>query len=540
MKVITLSNFSSGFLARFISGKIDCEIVDSEYNQYMQLISIPTSSLYKQGHDVALLILDYSTLLQSMSLDEVQGLLLDLVESYAANSQGVGTLLVSNAFIPRGITSTNSDGIYYQSKIAQRTINDHIKHIVSKNSNVHIFDLLSIYEEYGYYSLTDNSIQIFSDNPFSKHGLELISDEISDCIGSLLLSRKKCLVLDFDNTLWGGIAGEDALGVNVGSDRLGEQFLQFQLEIKKLKDKGVLLAACSKNNLEDAKLIFDKHPNMVLEWDDFIVHKVNWERKDINVLEIANELNIGDDSLVFIDDSPSERQLVKEGTKAIVPEFPKDMDLLRFISLIDRKYFSSSLLTSEDKVKHRQYLENIQRTEEKKKFRDLDSFINGLDMKLHIKINDEDDLERAFQLAQKTNQFNFTTKRYSKNDLLNFIKSKTADVVTCRVEDKFGDYGVTALMVVFREGNSYHIDNFLMSCRVLGKKVENVLFNWFVTNIYNGEELTLTYRPTLKNQQLEKKYLELGFDIASESELETTYSFKGIEDLNLSIEVNFE
>jgi len=540
MKVVTLSNFSSGFLTRFISGKIDCEIVDSEYNQYMQLISIPTSSLYKEGHDIALLILDYSTLLQSMTLDEVQDLLLELVESYAENSHGVGTLLVNNVFIPRGVTSINSDGIYYQSKIVQRKINNHIEQVVSKKNNVYVFDLLSIYEEYGYYSITDNSIKIFSDNPFSKYGLEVISSEISYCINALLSNRKKCLVLDFDNTLWGGIAGEDALGVNVGLDRLGEQFLKFQIEIKKLKEKGVLLAACSKNNLEDAKLVFDKHPNMILKWDDFIVHKVNWERKDINVLEIANELNIGDDSLVFIDDSPTERLLVKEGTKAIVPDFPKDMDLLRFISLIDRKFFSSSSLTSEDKVKHRQYLENIQRTKEKKRFRDLDSFINGLDMKLHVKVNNADDLERAFQLVQKTNQFNFTTKRYSKNELLHLINSKNADVITCRVEDKFGDYGITALMVILKENNSYHIDNFLMSCRVLGKKVENVLLNWYLTNIYDGDELTSKYKPTLKNKQLENKYLELGFCVVSESELETNYSLNEIEVLNLSTEVNFE
>lgn len=540
MKVVTLSNFSSGFLTRFISNKIDFEIVDAEYNQYMQLISIPTSSLYKEGHDVALLILDYSTLLRSMTLKEVQDLLLDLVESYTQNSHGLGTLLISNTFIPRGITNTNSGGIYYQNKITQREINDYIERVVSEKNNVYVFDLLSIYEEYGYYSLTDNNIKIFSDNPFSKYGLEVVSDEIADYINALLSSRKKCLVLDFDNTLWGGIAGEDALNVNVGSDRFGEQFFKFQLEIKKLKEKGVLLASCSKNNFEDAKMIFDKHPNMILKWDDFISHKVNWERKDINILEISNELNIGDDSLVFIDDSPTERLLVKEGTKATVPDFPKDMDLLKLISEVDRKFFSSNSVTPEDTFKHRQYLENIQRSEEKKKFKGLDSFINALDMKLYIKINNESDLERAFQLTQKTNQFNFTTKRYSKIDLIKLIECESSDVITCRVEDRFGDYGVTALIVILKNEKSYHIDTFLMSCRILGKKVENVLLNWYLKNRYDGDELTALYKPTLKNKQLEKKYLELGFDVVSESELETTYFLKRIEDINLSIEVYVE
>ena len=143
-------------------------------------------------------------------------------------------------------------------------------------------------------------------------------------------------------------------------------------------------------------------------------------------------------------------------------------------------------------------------------------------------------------MVQKTNQFNFTTKRYSKIDLINLIECESSDFITCRVEDRFGGYGVTALIVILKNEKSYHIDSFLMSCRILGKKVENVLLNWYLSNRYDGDELTALYKPTLKNKQLDIKYLELGFDVISESELETTYLFKEIEEINLSVEVNVE
>ena len=539
MKIVTLSNFSSGFLSRFINKRSELEIVDAEYDQYVQLMCLKDSQLYQSHHDAALLLLDFNKLIVSMNVEEIKVFLTELSECYSRYSNDK-MLIIGNAYVKRNVTTTKNAVISASSKKIQENINRFLELLALKTKVVCIFDILSIYEEHGYYNLTDHQISLISDNPFSKMGLEIISTEISDYLGAILSSRKKCLVLDFDNTLWGGIAGEDGLSVNIGGDRLGQTYMEFQREIKKLKDKGVLLASCSKNNMEDARNIFDNSPNMILKWDDFIVHKVNWERKDINILEIASELNIGDDSLVFIDDSASERLLVMDGTKANVAEFPKDLDLVRMISEIDRRFFSTLVFTQEDTVKHRQYLENIQRTSTSKKYTSINDFINSLEIKLFIKLNDLNDLDRAFQLVHKTNQFNFTTKRYSKNELEEMMNSNTVDVLTCRVEDRFGDYGMTVLLIVLKEGATWKIDNFLMSCRVLGKQVENAVLNWYLSHRFEGDFLEAQYIQSGKNNQLENKYVELGFvEIGRSSEL-VDYQLKIIKEFDLLIEVNYE
>ncbi|ANU37736.1 HAD-IIIC family phosphatase [Vibrio scophthalmi] len=538
MKVITLSNFSIEFLSRFIAKNTQAVVIDSEYNQYLQEICLPDSQLYQQSHDVALLFLDYQKLLQGIPLEEALQLLSDLAESYAQYSQG-GILLIANAYMKRGVTTVGSSGICDRHLQEQIAINAHLQQLAESHSCVCIFDLLAIYQDYGYFNLTDHQIYLLSDNLFSKLGLNVIANELSDYLHGLFSPRKKCLVLDFDNTLWAGIAGEDGLNVKVGDDRQGEVYREFQQQIKQLKDKGVLLASCSKNNLDDAKLIFDRHPNMVLSWDDFIIHKVNWQRKDVNILEIANELNISDDSLVFIDDSDSERLLVAEGTHAVVPEYPKDLDLLKFISAIDRAYFSTHRITDEDTCKHQQYIQNIQRRELSQKFTNIDSFINSLNVKLNVKFNHFDDLDRAYQLVQKTNQFNFTNKRYSRNELTDLFQDDNVDVLTCRIEDRFGDYGVTALLIVCKDNERYSIDNFIMSCRVLGKKIENVLMHWYLTHKYRGTTCSAYYQPTAKNKQLEHKYPELGFSLVEQTSDGSYYQLSAIAQHALSIEVQY-
>ena len=539
MKIVSLSNFSSGFLTRFINKLLPGEIIDSEYDQYVQMISFKDSQLYQNEHDAALLLLDYGKLLISMNEEEVKALLTELAECYSENSNGK-ILIINNVFLKRDVTFTKDTVIASKNKIIQKDLNLFLAQLSTKNKCVCIFDILSVYEEHGYYNLTDHNVSLFSDNPFSKLGLETISAEITDYINAIFSSRKKCLVLDFDNTLWGGIAGEEGLNVKIGGDRMGSMYMQFQKEIKKLKEKGVLLASCSKNNLEDAKKIFDYSSNMILKWEDFIIHKVNWERKDVNILEIANELNIGDDSIVFIDDSASERLLVSEGTNVYVPEFPSDLDLVKMISEIDRKCFSSFIVTHEDSVKHSQYLDNIKRASSSKKFSNINDFINSLEIKLFIKLNDMSDLDRAFQLSQKTNQFNFTTNRYSKNEIEGMMLDPLVDVLTCRVEDRFGDYGTTVLLVIFKDDIAWKIDSFLMSCRVLGKQVENAVLNWYLTNCFNGKILEAFYKPTEKNKQLENKYEELGFIETNRSELCVNYKLDSIRKFDLSIEVKYE
>jgi FkbH-like protein len=346
-------------------------------------------------------------------------------------------------------------------------------------------------------------------------GNEIIVEKLLTTIDAINNKTKKCLVLDLDNTLWGGIIGEDGINnIDLGPDGLGESFLEFQKKIKSMKKKGVLLAICSKNNLNDAKKVFTNHNFSYLKWDDFIIKKINWESKNNNIQEIAKSLNIGENSLVFIDDNPTERELVMQYTDAIVPKFPNSpTDLPEFIDEVDLKYFSKYSVTKEDLKKSKQYIDNIRRNKAQKKSFDFDSFIKELNLEMEVSYNNLNDKIRLSQLTQKTNQFNFTTKRYSELDIENFIKKKDSHVFVGSVKDKFGDYGKVIACIIIEKPNEYVIDTFLMSCRVISKQIENYFFNFILSKLSSNIPLYGKHIPTKKNILVNNKYLELGFKL---------------------------
>jgi FkbH-like protein len=281
-----------------------------------------------------------------------------------------------------------------------------------------------------------------------------------------------------------------------------------------MKKKGVLLAICSKNNLNDAKKVFTNHNFSYLKWDDFIIKKINWESKNNNIQEIAKSLNIGENSLVFIDDNPTERELVMQYTDAIVPKFPNSpTDLPEFIDEVDLKYFSKYSVTKEDLKKSKQYIDNIRRNKAQKKSFDFDSFIKELNLEMEVSYNNLNDKIRLSQLTQKTNQFNFTTKRYSELDIENFIKKKDSHVFVGSVKDKFGNYGKVIACIIIEKPNEYVIDTFLMSCRVISKQIENYFFNFILSKLSSNIPLYGKHIPTKKNILVNNKYLELGFKL---------------------------
>lgn len=329
--------------------------------------------------------------------------------------------------------------------------------------------------------------------------------------------RKKCLVLDCDNTLWGGVVGEDGVdGIQLGDNYPGKAFSDFQKVILELNEIGVILALCSKNNEQDVLEVFSKNTNMILKAENISSLRINWNNKADNILEISKELNIGLNSIVFLDDNPSEREIVKQLLPEVtVPNFPdKEYDLLNFIKELSIEVFSVFKLTNEDKNKSKQYLQNIRRKESINQFSDLKNYIKSLNINIDLQYLDEFNIERIAQMTQKTNQFNLTTNRYLISDLNEMIINKSI-IICASIKDKFGDSGITGLLIFkYLNSNELEIDNFLLSCRILGKEIESTFLN-FSLNLLRGKGFKNIYAkfiPTKKNQQVENFYEKNNFE----------------------------
>ncbi|MBY2901434.1 MULTISPECIES: HAD-IIIC family phosphatase [Bacteroides] len=338
----------------------------------------------------------------------------------------------------------------------------------------------------------------------------------------LALSRKKCLVLDLDNTLWSGVLGEDGIGgIGIGGDYPGKAFLYFQEALIELSKQGVILTVCSKNNEADVLEAWKKNPFIKLNQKYLSAYRINWQNKADNIKELAQELNIGLDSFVFVDDNPTERELVKQLLPMVeVPDFPKHPYLLPvfFFNLVER-YFRVYAITEEDKKKTEQYKANVSRTQEKKKFTDLGAYLASLEIEVTVTGANEFNIPRIAQMTQKTNQFNLTTKRYTDVEIRSLIE-KGWSVFCISVKDKFGDNGITGAIILEPLADGMRIDSLLLSCRILGKGIE-LAFVRFVLNrlhSYGVGKIYADYYPTLKNTQVADFYDRVGFDLSDQKE----------------------
>jgi FkbH-like protein len=326
----------------------------------------------------------------------------------------------------------------------------------------------------------------------------------------------KCLVMDLDNTLWGGVVGDDGLeGLVLGQgSALGEAFAAFQDYARELSRRGVILAVCSKNDEANALEPFDRHPEMVLKRQDIASFLANWDDKPANLRAIAEELNIGLDALVLVDDNPFERALVRrELPMVMVPEIGDDPATFAQ-TLADAGYFEAVAITAEDRARGLQYQENRQRERLKASATDLDSYLRGLEMELIWRPFDKVGLQRTVQLINKTNQFNLTTRRYSEEDVLAVIDDPRAFGLQLRLTDRFGDNGIVAIVIGRMEhAEQLVIDTWLMSCRVLGRQVEPTTLNLVAAAArrLGARRLLGDYIPTAKNGMVKDHYPKLGF-----------------------------
>ena len=358
--------------------------------------------------------------------------------------------------------------------------------------------------------------------------------------------RKKCIVLDLDDTLWGGVLGEEGLeGIKLGNDYPGNVYMEFQKMIFSAGKTGILLSIVSKNNEKEVWDAFEKHPDMILKKDDFVTWRINWKDKADNIRDIARELNIGLDSLVFIDDNPHERNwIIKALPEVIVPEFPEsEYMIIPFFQDIYKKWFQVYDLTREDQEKLNLYKQNSKRQLSKKSYARIEDYIESLDTRISISEADNFSIPRIAQLTQKTNQFNLTTRRYSESDISEFLSSGHK-VYYASVADKFGDNGITAVCIIkFITDEKAEIDTYLLSCRILGRFIESALLRKILNCLYdNGlREIFASYIPTPKNVQTATFYDKLGFEITEDEpvkkyrlklrgyfDIERYYSFKDI------------
>jgi len=390
-----------------------------------------------------------------------------------------------------------------------------LRELSAKASNLKIIDTLDFLHHYSKDQWIDWKYFFVSQSSINPRLASDFRTWYSRKIDEIISRRKKCIILDLDNTLWGGVLGEDGIdGIKIGGDYPGNTFLYFQESLIELSKKGIILAICSKNNLQDVLDAWKKNPYIILNQKYISAYRINWNDKATNIDELSQELNIGLDSCVFVDDNPTERALVKQMLPMVeVPEFPEHpYDIPSFFESLVEKYFSIYRITAEDAAKTDQYRANVKRANEQKKFSDYNEYLKSLEIKIQIQKANEFNIPRIAQMTQKTNQFNLTTHRYTESDVTSQVSEGW--VIRCiDVADKFGDNGITGAIMIPVNGQSATIDTFLLSCRILGKGIEVAFLSEVLNELKNMGVKTVyaSYIPTLKNGQVKEFYDQMGF-----------------------------
>ncbi|WP_339072326.1 HAD-IIIC family phosphatase [Fusobacterium animalis] len=398
-------------------------------------------------------------------------------------------------------------------------LNLFISEATKKYNNLYINDINYLSSLIGLEKWYDNELWFNYKYAVSFEGITYIAHSVASIIKSIYGKNKKAIALDLDNTLWGGVIGDDGVnGIKIGSETaIGEAYEDFQKYIKNLKDIGIILTIDSKNDLENA-LEGLSHPSMILHKDDFFTIKSNWNLKSNNILESAREINIGEDSFVFIDDNPVERELIRSQLQNVaVPEIGDKIEL--FKNFIDRNnYFEIISLSKEDLERAKYYQDNQNREKEQQNYSNYSDYLKSLNMIAEIDEAKEIYLERIHQLINKTNQFNLTTKRYTKSEVEKIYKDPNYILLYGKLKDKFGDNGLISIIIGKQVGDVLEIPLWIMSCRVLKRDMEIAMLNELVDLAKKRgiKKLRGTYIPSKKNSMVKDHYKNLGFKFEKE------------------------
>ncbi|URZ06279.1 HAD-IIIC family phosphatase [Clostridium felsineum] len=514
---------------------VKSEIYVSEYNQYTQQILDSSSELYKIKPDMVIIAIDLETVLgddyfRSFTMEDFQRQKLkDKILKEVKNFVNIIRTSLNCSIIlhnfevpyysPMGILESKQEFGFLE---MVEEINHNLRKEFKAVDRVYVFDYDKFLSKLGKNSERDYKMYYLGDMKLDMKYVPDLCIEYMNYIKPTLSIIKKCLVLDLDDTLWGGVVGEDGIeGIKLGPTGQGKPFYEFQKFIKLLFEKGVILAVNSKNNYEDAIEVIRNHPYMLLGEENFADLEINWNDKASNIRTIAKKLNIGTDSIVFLDDDKLNCEIVKESLKEVkVVNMPKDPALYLKTIIDISSEFNVLYLTDEDRKKGLMYAENRKRQELKEEIQSIDEYLKALNMCVEIKVDDEFNIARIAQLTQKTNQFNMTTKRYFEEDIKKFMLEDNYSVLAIAVKDKFGDNGIAGVCIIKKENDVWYIDTLLLSCRVMGRKIEYAIMNYIEKSAYKKSVKTIkaVYIPTKKNIPVKSLYEDMGFKCVKEEE----------------------
>ena len=524
----SLNGFEETIQVQCNDEKINCITYNSPYNQFTQEILNENSNLYKFKPDIIFLLIDNRIILENSfyfsninsenknkkHIDEKINEIKNLIEVFTQKSQS--KIIIANFVIPTytplGIYESK---IEYGIKEIILDLNKKLKELSRNMDSCYVYDFNSFVTKFGEKNILDYKKMNYGD---IKINFDIIPYLIYDFLGyvkPILGLNKKCLVLDLDNTLWGNIIGEDGIeGIKIGPYPEGRSFVEFQKVIKALSENGIILAINSKNNQKDAMKAINEHPHMILREKDFSCIKINWNDKISNMREIAKDLNIGLDSIVFFDDDPTNRELLRMSIPEVnTIELPKDPSSYAQI-LRNLNDFNILKITKDDVQRKIMYKQEQNRKKLESSTENLNEYLKKLDIKIRIKLDNEFSISRISQLILKTNQFNLTTKRYQEEQIKEFIEDKTIIVGCSEVDDKFGENGITNVFIIKTKSNEWIIDTFLLSCRIMGRGIEEGIIGKILEIAKNKgiEKITATFIPTEKNKPAENFLKNYGFE----------------------------
>jgi len=529
LKLALLGDTATQFLTQAIRGAgfdkgFDLDVFEADFNQIERQIFDPNSDLHESQSEYIIIFQSSHKLLgkyNKLKADSQYSLATKELESIStfynvlSENQNVKIIYynyseIDDAVFGNFANKTESSFLYQL-----RKLNFELMQFASNNTNFYLCDLSSIQNQIGKKTFFQSSVYINTEMVLSIEALPYVAAKTTDIIDAISGNFKKCIILDLDNTTWGGIIGDDGIeNIQIGNLGIGKAFSEFQYWIKKLKNRGIILAVCSKNTESVAKVPFENHPDMVLQLDDISVFIANWENKVDNIRQIQSVLNIGFDSMVFLDDNPFERNIVRENISQIcVPELPEDpAEYLEFLYSLN--LFETNSFSKEDTERTKLYQIEAERKIVQEKFTNEEEFLKSLNMLSHIENFNKFNTPRVAQLSQRSNQFNLRTIRYNEIDIEAIGLSKNQFTFVFTLEDKFGDNGLICVVILQQKSEQeLFIDTWFMSCRVLKRGMENFVLNTLITfGKENGfKSLIGEYISTSKNEMVKDHYKNLGF-----------------------------
>ena len=538
LKVALLGDTATQLMVTAIKGEsidrgISIDLYEGEYNQVERQLMDSTSDLYQYDAEVTIIFQSTHKLgeLHSTLTAEQQEHLADdrlsFVSSICENTffENKKIIYFNYPEIEDTVFGSYANKVESSFSFQVRKLNYELMKLSSHYPNLFICDIAGLQNVFGRRFMFAPNVYMTTEMVLSVNALPYVASRVLDIIAAIRGQFKKCLILDLDNTVWGGVIGDDGLeGIELGHGLgIGKAFTEFQMWVKKLKQRGIIICVASKNNEETAKEPFEKHPDMVLKLDDIAVFQANWETKVDNIRTIQSILNIGFDSMVFLDDNPFERNMVRENIPGItVPELPDDpamyLEYLYTLNLFETASYSNA-----DKDRTKQYQVEAKRVSLSKTFTNEADFLKSLNMISTVSGFTRFNTPRVAQLSQRSNQFNLRTIRYTEADIESMAKDPSVIELSFTLEDKFGDNGLIAVVIMKKQDvETLFVDTWFMSCRVLKRGMENFTLNTMVKFAKeNGyKRIVGEYIPTPKNKMVELHYPNLGFSqLESESYL---------------------